>query len=184
MCPTDSQGSGLGAIDEPPRAGPARPVRKRGLTHSRPICLFAARRPVPGGRHRAGGGPGGRNRGRPDRPGTGRAIACGADRGPRRALPQETLDRLPADGASQHDHYLYGTPKRPEGRSMAAVYYADTFWWIAAANPKDAWHARVLAWEAAHPSARFVTTEEILSELLTWFSATGPEPCPRQRQGA
>ena len=31
-----------------------------------------------------------------------------------RALPRETLDRLPADGASQHDHYIYGTPKRPE----------------------------------------------------------------------
>ena len=31
-----------------------------------------------------------------------------------RALPQETLDRLPADGAAQHDHYIYGTPKRPE----------------------------------------------------------------------
>jgi predicted DNA-binding antitoxin AbrB/MazE fold protein len=29
-----------------------------------------------------------------------------------RALPPETLDRLPADGASQHDHYIYGTPKR------------------------------------------------------------------------
>ncbi len=31
-----------------------------------------------------------------------------------RALPQEVLDRLPADAASQHDHYIYGTPKRPE----------------------------------------------------------------------
>ena len=31
-----------------------------------------------------------------------------------RALPQETLDQLPVDGASQHDHYIYGTPKRPE----------------------------------------------------------------------
>jgi antitoxin component of MazEF toxin-antitoxin module len=31
-----------------------------------------------------------------------------------RTLPQETLDRLPTDGASQHDHYIYGTPKRPE----------------------------------------------------------------------
>jgi predicted DNA-binding antitoxin AbrB/MazE fold protein len=29
-------------------------------------------------------------------------------------LPPETLDRLPADGAAQHDHYIYGTPKRPE----------------------------------------------------------------------
>jgi predicted nucleic acid-binding protein len=57
---------------------------------------------------------------------------------------------------------------------MAAVYFADTFWWIAVANPKDAWHARVLAWEAAHPAARYVTTEETLSELLTWFAGTGP----------
>jgi hypothetical protein len=57
---------------------------------------------------------------------------------------------------------------------MAAVYFADTFWWIAVANPKDAWHARVLAWEAAHSNAWFVTTEEILSELLTWFAGTGP----------
>ncbi len=31
-----------------------------------------------------------------------------------RTLPQETLDRLPTDGASQHDHYTYGTPKRAE----------------------------------------------------------------------
>jgi antitoxin component of MazEF toxin-antitoxin module len=28
--------------------------------------------------------------------------------------PPEELDKLPIDGASQHDHYLYGTPKRPE----------------------------------------------------------------------
>jgi uncharacterized protein len=57
---------------------------------------------------------------------------------------------------------------------MAAVYFADTFWWTAVASPKDAWHARVLAWGAAHPHARFITTEEILSELLTWFAGTGP----------
>ena len=31
-----------------------------------------------------------------------------------RALPPETLDLLPTDGASQHDHYVYGTPKRAE----------------------------------------------------------------------
>lgn len=28
-------------------------------------------------------------------------------------LPDEVLDRLPVDGAAQHDHYIYGTPKRP-----------------------------------------------------------------------
>jgi len=31
-----------------------------------------------------------------------------------RDLPPEALDKMPVDGASQHDHYLYGTPKRPE----------------------------------------------------------------------
>jgi hypothetical protein len=27
-------------------------------------------------------------------------------------LPEEVLAKLPTDGAEQHDHYLYGTPKR------------------------------------------------------------------------
>ena len=31
-----------------------------------------------------------------------------------RALPPEALDALPDDLAAQHDHYLYGAPKRPE----------------------------------------------------------------------
>ena len=29
-------------------------------------------------------------------------------------VPQEEVDKLPADGAAQIDHYLYGHPKRPE----------------------------------------------------------------------
>lgn len=28
-------------------------------------------------------------------------------------IPTTVLDSLPVDGAAQHDHYLYGTPKRP-----------------------------------------------------------------------
>ena len=27
-------------------------------------------------------------------------------------VPEEDLVRLPVDGAAQHDHYIYGTPKR------------------------------------------------------------------------
>jgi antitoxin component of MazEF toxin-antitoxin module len=45
----------------------------------------------------------------PARPTLGERIAAMA-----RALPAGTLDGLPDDLASQHDHYLYGTPKRPE----------------------------------------------------------------------
>jgi putative addiction module CopG family antidote len=28
-------------------------------------------------------------------------------------IPDEDLERLPPDGAAQHDHYIYGLPKRP-----------------------------------------------------------------------
>jgi hypothetical protein len=28
-------------------------------------------------------------------------------------IPDEELAQLPTDGAAQHDHYIYGTPKRP-----------------------------------------------------------------------
>ena len=28
-------------------------------------------------------------------------------------IPDEEWDKLPTDLAEQHDHYLYGTPKRP-----------------------------------------------------------------------
>jgi Arc/MetJ-type ribon-helix-helix transcriptional regulator len=28
-------------------------------------------------------------------------------------VPDEVLDRLPVDGAVQHDHFIYGLPKRP-----------------------------------------------------------------------
>jgi len=30
------------------------------------------------------------------------------------ALPPEAFEGLPRDGASQHDHYIYGTPKRDD----------------------------------------------------------------------
>ena len=31
-----------------------------------------------------------------------------------RQVPPEVVNSWPKDGASQHDHYLYGSPKRPE----------------------------------------------------------------------
>src|ERR1043165_5996100 len=30
------------------------------------------------------------------------------------ALPEKVLAALPSDGASEHDHYIYGTPKHME----------------------------------------------------------------------
>ena len=79
----------------------------------------------------------------------------------------------PRGRASQHDHYIYGTRS---GRSERAWLL------ITSRTPSGGWHwpirtclaRRVLAWEAVHTNARFVTTEEVLSELLTWFAGTGP----------
>ena len=31
----------------------------------------------------------------------------------REGIPEETWEALPTDLAAQHDHYIYGTPKRP-----------------------------------------------------------------------
>ena len=45
----------------------------------------------------------------PNRPTLGEKIAALA-----RALPPEAVAQFPEDGAAQHDHYLYGTPKRSE----------------------------------------------------------------------
>jgi len=30
------------------------------------------------------------------------------------ALPVDIAERLPTDGAEQHDHYIYGIPRRPQ----------------------------------------------------------------------
>lgn len=32
----------------------------------------------------------------------------------RMGIPEDVLDKLPTDGAEQHDHYIYGTPKRKQ----------------------------------------------------------------------
>jgi Arc/MetJ-type ribon-helix-helix transcriptional regulator len=32
------------------------------------------------------------------------------------SIPDEEWAKLPADGAEQHDHYIYGTPKRPQAQ--------------------------------------------------------------------
>lgn len=31
----------------------------------------------------------------------------------RQSIPKEEWAKFPTDGAAQHDHYLYGAPKRP-----------------------------------------------------------------------
>jgi hypothetical protein len=36
-------------------------------------------------------------------------------------VPLEEWEKLPADGAEQHDHYLYGSPKRDNDNDLGIV---------------------------------------------------------------
>ena len=58
---------------------------------------------------------------------------------------------------------------------MTGFFFADSFFWIAIAHPRDAFHFRAIAWQRANPRARLVTTEEVLAEVLNWFARLGPK---------
>ena len=51
--------------------------------------------------------------------------------------------------------------------------FADTFYWIALANPADASHRAARAFLDTNPNALLVTTDEVLGEFLNYFAAAG-----------
>jgi predicted nucleic acid-binding protein len=57
---------------------------------------------------------------------------------------------------------------------VPGTVFADTFYWLAAARPRDPWHAAAKRWAAANASARVVTTDEVLTEFLNALAGTGP----------
>jgi predicted nucleic acid-binding protein len=54
------------------------------------------------------------------------------------------------------------------------MLFADTFYWVALLNARDPYHARVASFSLALGAARLVTTDEVLTEVLNWFSRAGP----------
>ena len=56
---------------------------------------------------------------------------------------------------------------------MPPILFADAFYWIAVLSPRDPFHARVMAWGRTRGAIRLVTTDEVLSEVLSWFSGAG-----------
>jgi len=60
--------------------------------------------------------------------------------------------------------------------------FADTFYWIALLNRRDAWYRRVVAFSRTLGTRPFVTTEWILAEFLVFFCAAGE--VTHQRTGA
>lgn len=53
-------------------------------------------------------------------------------------------------------------------------FFVDTFYWIALANRRDQWHARVRAFDDALDAYRLYTTDEVLTEFLTFYSEGTP----------
>ena len=52
--------------------------------------------------------------------------------------------------------------------------FADTFYWIALIFPRDAFHAAVSSFSRTLGSVRLVTTDEVLTEVLSHFAGLGP----------
>jgi predicted nucleic acid-binding protein len=57
---------------------------------------------------------------------------------------------------------------------MPPTVFADTFYWLALARPRDTWHAAAWRWAHTNPSTRLVTTDEVLTEFLNAFASAGP----------
>jgi uncharacterized protein len=52
--------------------------------------------------------------------------------------------------------------------------FADTFYWVALAHPKDDWHEKVKNVSKELGSFLIITSDEVLIEFLTFFGKNGP----------
>ena len=53
------------------------------------------------------------------------------------------------------------------------ILFADSFYWIALIYPRDSYHAQVLSVSRSLAAAKLLTTDEVLSEVLTHFAGLG-----------
>ncbi len=65
-------------------------------------------------------------------------------------------------------------PARRPCAGVLQMLFADTFYWVALLNPRDPFYARVASFSLALGTTRLVTTDEVLTEVLNWFSRSGP----------
>ena len=56
---------------------------------------------------------------------------------------------------------------------MPPTVFADAFYWLALARPRDTWHAAIVHWAATSAATRIVTTDEVLTEFLNALSSAG-----------
>jgi predicted nucleic acid-binding protein len=53
-------------------------------------------------------------------------------------------------------------------------YFVDTFYWVALSDPRDQWNTRVLTFSRSLSDYQLYTVDEVLSEYLTFYSASSP----------
>jgi predicted nucleic acid-binding protein len=56
---------------------------------------------------------------------------------------------------------------------MPPTVFADTFYWLALAWPRDPWHAAVQQWTLTRAQTRIVTTDDVFAEFLNAMSRSG-----------
>lgn len=56
---------------------------------------------------------------------------------------------------------------------MQPSVFADTFYWLALARPRDAWHAQARAWASSNFASQIITTDEVLIEFLNAMAKGG-----------
>ena len=54
--------------------------------------------------------------------------------------------------------------------------FADTFYWVALAHPKDHWHERAKTLSKSLGCVQIVTTDEVPVEFLTQLESTKSSP--------
>ncbi len=54
------------------------------------------------------------------------------------------------------------------------LLFADTFYWVALLNPRDAFHTTVMSYSRTLAAVRVFTTDEVFSEVLNYWSGAGP----------
>jgi predicted nucleic acid-binding protein len=54
------------------------------------------------------------------------------------------------------------------------MLFADTFYWVALLNPRDTFHNAVMSYSRTLRGARVVTTDEVFTEVLNYWSGAGP----------
>lgn len=53
------------------------------------------------------------------------------------------------------------------------IVFVDSLYWIALINPKDQWYSVTVEAKKRYGSAKFLTTEAVLIEVLNYFSTYG-----------